>query len=560
MMNRKTHPRIILSFLIFVFLPAIAAGQEMTLLEKKDVIAIVNGEPITIEQFKRELAEAHKNAGEKGKGISKDGSELLRRIINAKLVVQEGKNIGLDALPEVKSNLDAYEKITLRDMLYAHPLRNIKVNEREVEKIYRKNMKEIKIKSVLIEKEEDAKELEKEIHRGGSYDNLIQKMIEEGKTKGDITDRYVKLMDLSSEISKVVSKMKAGEVSPLVKTGDYFTMMKIEEIRFHEIPEEREKARQEVIRQSNVKHLEKYKKGLWKKYVKVHKKTLNRVDYESEKPGFQKLLEDRRVVAEVMGEKPVTVGDLTKGIDEKFYHSVDESHKLKKFNKMKENVLKEILFKKIILKEAIRLKIDKHQEYLDKINDYQDSLIFGSFIRKVIYPEIIIDEKELRAYYSSHILDFTFPETITISSLVFKDRDSAESAFEKLNKGSDFYWIKSNAEGQVLQNPGEAPITLDREELSTHTMSEGMRKSVDGGKAGDYRFYADENGVFHVLRIWDMIPPKPRDFAEVKKTVWEKIFQEKADKLFAEWVEKLRVASDIEIFASGSQLLNFPGK
>ena len=81
-----------------------------------EALAIVNGEPITAEDLRRRVGSMHESMLEaESKVQGPDILGLLQRVINAKLIVQEAQNIGLDELPEVTSTLAMGRKETARE-------------------------------------------------------------------------------------------------------------------------------------------------------------------------------------------------------------------------------------------------------------------------------------------------------------------------------------------------------------------------------------------------------------------------------------------------------------
>jgi hypothetical protein len=75
-----------------------------------------------------------------------------------------------------------------------------------------------------------------------------------------------------------------------------------------------------------------------------------------------------------------------------------------------------------------------------------------------------------------------------ISNLVFEKRESAEKAILALKRGTDFQWVKANAEGQLDRNT-TGILDLDGKLLITRDFPEELRKVISGAKAGDFRLY-----------------------------------------------------------------------
>ena len=354
--------------------------------------------------------------------------------------------------------------------------------------------------------------------------------------------------DLSPEIAQVLSTMEAGSISPVIPVKTGFVILKVEDIRQNDNPEAKDRARRESLLQKREKALEEYNDALIKKYVKLNHKVLDGLDFESEEPGFEKLLKDQRVVAEIKGEKSISVGELTEYLRQQFFHGIQRAIESKKLNEKKLPILDEMLYKRVFRKEALRLGIDKTATYNNEVKEYEDSVIFGAFVQKAVAPDVKTDEEELKAYYRDHIGEYTYPEMIKINSLAFLKRGDAEDNIEKVRKGTDLQWLMANAEGQVDKGNNKDILNFEGRFLTTKDLPEGVRKSVSGAKPGDFRLYESPEGYFYVLAIQDVIPAKPQPFEEARKKIAKIVFDDKLKKAVEEWAEKLRAVSDVKVY------------
>ena len=178
-------------------------------------------------------------------------------------------------------------------------------------------------------------------------------------------------------------------------------------------------------------------------------------------------------------------------------------------------------------------------------------MVFGAFVRKAVVPDVKITDDELRAYHSEHIAEYTTPEMMRIDGLAFGKRADAESAIEKLRKGTEFQWLSANAEGQADKN-SKGLLRFEGKLLTTKDLPEGVQKAVSGGRSGDARLYADPKGYFYVLLLRDVLPAKPKPFEEARPEVTQKVFDQKLKKAMDDWTNKLRAASDIKIYLKES--------
>jgi len=278
----------------FLFLLMLTCGfaseKTLPIVEGEKVVALVNDEPITLKEFEQELKALPQAERDKNR------EALLKRLVNTRLIIQEAKRMGLQEIPELKDRVDVFSRVTLREDLMERHVKNIKPDEKEVEKVYKNSVKEWKIKSILFDKEEDAKEMEKAIKEGKDFDKTLKKFLADKKGRGETESQYLKGKDLLPEISQAVSKTEVGSISPILRIKAGFVILKVEGVRFPENPEAKAEARQAVLLKMQKESLVKYDKALKKKYAKVNEEVLKGLDFESKEPGFEKLLKDKRVV------------------------------------------------------------------------------------------------------------------------------------------------------------------------------------------------------------------------------------------------------------------------
>jgi parvulin-like peptidyl-prolyl isomerase len=538
--------RIILAGSLLLVSNGFGSEEKLPVIGGKRIVATVNDEVITLKEFKEELASLQEAGSKKGSQGKEEG-ELLKRLINARLIIQEARRMGLDELKELKERVEVFSRVTLREELIERYIKDIKPDEKEVEKAYRESIKMLKIKSILFEKEENAKKMEGEIKSGKDFDEVLKKFLADKLGKGSQEPEYLKAKDLLPPIAEAVSKMKVGTVSPVIPIDSRFFILKLEDIRFHDDPMAKEQARQEVLLKKQQEAVIQYDKDLKKKYVKVNEGLFKSLDFESKEPGFEKLLKDKRAVAEIKGENPITVGEFADYMKQQLFHGVERAVEGKKLNKKKNQILDEILQKRILRKEALRLGIDKTGGYKNKVKEYENSLIFGTFVQKAVAPDVKLKEEELKANYDEHIKEYTYPEMMKIVSLVFGKRDDAERAVANLRKGTNFQWMKENAEGQIDQET-KGVLNFDGRLLTTKDLPEGVQKAVTGAKTGDFRLYESPKNHFYVLYIQEEIPSKPQPYAEVREKIAKKIYNEKLTKAVEEYAGKLRAVSDVKIY------------
>jgi len=524
-----------------------AVAQDLPVVKGKKVVASIGGEPITLDELQGEIAGVKKELPAGQKVDRKQELEVLQRMITTRLIAQEARRIGLDALPEVKKTVESYGRVALREELVERLTKNVKADEKEVERIYRDSTREWKISALFWEKEEEAKGLEAALKKEKNFGELAKRLVEERKAKKAEVGIALKPKDMDPDLRAAVSGLAVGATSSVIRTKSGFVILRLEEVRTAEDPEARERARHIALTSARLEAVKAQDEALKKKYVTVRQDVLKSVDYESPTPGFEALLKDRRVVAEVKGEAPVTVGEMTQEMRYEFFHGVEGAAERKRLNAKKEQTLNGMLHRKVFRKEALRLGLDKTDSYRRKVQEHEIGTLFGAFMAKVIAPEIKVSEDELKAYYSSHMQEFTAPGMIRVRSLAFATRREAEGAVEKLKKGTEFQWLAAHAEGQVGKD-AKGPLTFDGRLVVTEELPDGVRKALAGAKAGESRLYAGPEGYFYALAVQEVVAAAPQPYEEARPAIAKKVAAEKPKKAVEEYADKLRALSEVKVY------------
>ena len=541
--------KLMLVCILIVAVHGIASAQKLPVIDGKKTIATVNYEPITLQEFNSAIAASHADRPGKKKAGSIVYSGILERMINKRLIVLEARNMGLDELPEITNTVKKYSQETLMQSLLMQYVKDIKADDDEVERLYKDAVKEWKMKTVMFAKEADAKKIEAEIKGGADFDAIMKKAVAEGIAEGG-EEEYLKDKDLTPAIARLVSKIEVGSISPIVsvpKKG--FIIFKLEGMHYpeKEDPEAMKRARLIALNQKRVQAAKGYYSDLKQRYAKINQKLLDSLDYESKEPGFDKLLQDKRVVVEIAGEDPITVEELSKALKKKFYHGVARAVERKKINKKKIEVLESMLEKRVLLKEALAQGIDKTESYKNRVKEYENSVIFGTFIKKAVEPEIKLKTKELKTYYKENSEKYMSPTMMRIKSLVFDKRNDAAEALDKLTKGTDFNWLSSHADGQVDKTK-KGLLKFEGTVLILSSLPEGVQKVVSGAKPGDFRLYESPDTHFYVLYIYHVVAPSLRPYEDVKSKIAKNIYEDKLKKEVGVWAAKLKEYYPVTIY------------
>jgi peptidyl-prolyl cis-trans isomerase C len=537
--------------------PSIAApAAALPEVDGRPVVAKVNDEPITLEEVFTALETVHEEMADPGGAVArKDPSEIVERLINVRLVVQEARVIGLDEREEFLNSQREYRLLVLRNLLFAETLRKIAVpDEKRVDRRYREAIEEVRVRSLLIPEEADALAFEAALDEGRDFDAIADELVEAGKASQGDSDRFMPIAHLFTEVQEALLDMKPGDVSAAVEISMGWAMLKLLDERIPEDPEERERARTEVLTAQRQEAIRYRAESLKKRYVTIDRELMQDLDYDAGSSAIRAYLADTRVVAEVDGADPVSVAELTSALQKKFFHGADRAAEKGLLNNKAGEVLSEILDRRVVIREAERLKLDETPEYRRRMGEFEDGLLFSAFVAKVIEPDLKTDEAELRAYMQAHIDEYTYPGMYRLESLAFGDRADAQEALAKLRRGADLSWVRSNTPGQLPAGTDDSLLNLRGNLVVSAAIPDDVLALISGAEKGEYRFLEEPDGPYYVIFIRDIMPDSTRPFDDAKQDLAKAVYIEKREQAVADYASQLREASEIEIYAEGEAL------
>lgn len=537
--------------------PPPAAPAVLPVVDGVRAVAVVNGAPISLEEVERQLATLHMQSEEADAAApaSQDPSALLDRMITAKLIAQEARAAGFDDDPEFGQAVAEVKRSITRDMLIARQTANLKPDPAVVERYTRDYTREYTMGSVFFKREKDAQEFEARIKAGGEFFKTAKAARDAGKATGPDGPQKHRESELLPSVAKLLGILKPGQTGPVMQSTKEWAVIHLVAVSYPQDPGARAEATAKALELKREAAIETYSAALRARYATVDEKLLASLDY-AKKGAVAELAKDTRPVATIKGDAPVTVAELTQGMQRRYFHGADKaaSDPTKRINDEKKPVLEDTLNRRVIVLEGKAAKIEETKEFKERLARAEDQLLFEMYVKRAILPEVKIPEAEVKAYYEKHQKDYTTPEMVQLDSLGFTNRADAQDAFTKLQKGADWNWLKTNAKG-LLSAKEAAEHGLSGGLVVMGTLSPAVQKAVKGARAGDYRFYEESaSGPFLVLAVRDLRPSQVQKLEAVKKPISEKVYAEQLAKTLEKTAAELRKSSEVKVYATGDGL------
>jgi peptidyl-prolyl cis-trans isomerase C len=247
--------------------PAQAAQPAQPL--KDPVVATVNGQPIRLSEL--EVAQQSLPQQYRNMPLQAVFPALLDRIIDSKLVVQEGKKSKVTEDPAFKKRMAFVEDQVLQDFWIQREIAR-QVTAEKLQKRYEERLKqmpteeEVHARHILVSTEDEAKALIAEIKKGAAFDKLAKEKSTDkasGAEGGDLG--WFKKSDMVKEFADAAFNLKKGELTETpVKTQFGYHVIKVEDRRKAPPPAFEEMAdqlKEEMAREAVTAQLDQLRSG-----------------------------------------------------------------------------------------------------------------------------------------------------------------------------------------------------------------------------------------------------------------------------------------------------------
>ncbi|MCM0080977.1 peptidylprolyl isomerase [Geomonas sp. Red32] len=197
------------------------------------VIAEVNGEKITDQDFYREqenLPPYLKPMTETPEGRK----EMLDTMVVRDLIIQQAKKDGIDKSEAVAAKLeDLKKRVIVEAYLKKKVEESASLSDTELKDFYNKNIdkfktgEQIKASHILVKDEAQAKDIEKQLKAGASFEDLAKKYSQDGAAQkgGDLG--WFGRGSMIPDFENVAFGLKEGQVSGIVKTKFGYHIIKL---------------------------------------------------------------------------------------------------------------------------------------------------------------------------------------------------------------------------------------------------------------------------------------------------------------------------------------------
>jgi len=202
------------------------------------------------------------------------------------------------------------------------------------------------------------------------------------------------------------------------------------------------------------------------------------------------------------------------------------------------------------LKEAVQQQGMSWEEYRKQL---REEIMRNQIIAQEVRSQVSVTESDFEKYYQNHLDDFIEPPRVRIEQMFFpfppgatpeakaETISRAEEAYKRIKSGDDFQKIA--VEYNLAKENGSSDLGyFNKGELMAPLEDAAFNVAIGGIS----RVISVEKGCF-IIRVLDRLDVKTKSIEEVQDELYNKIYRQKMEKKFKEWIEELHNNAYIEI-------------
>jgi peptidyl-prolyl cis-trans isomerase SurA len=220
-----------------------------------------------------------------------------------------------------------------------------------------------------------------------------------------------------------------------------------------------------------------------------------------------------------------------------------------------QNAIERVKQKNSLTEEAMAADLARQGITLESLKkSIRDQMLRGRLVNVAVRSKIVITREDARAYFDSHPEEFrgekkvhlwnimtTTPE-FAFEAEIKAARDQMEKVLARLASGESFHVIARELAAQ------KGPLVAnDIGVFRYDVLSPELQDAVGDLQEGEHTGLLDTDNGFQVFYVHKIEAGGGKEFDKVVSEIQEKLFNERVDKRFEEWLNELREKSHIQI-------------
>ncbi len=220
----------------------------------------------------------------------------------------------------------------------------------------------------------------------------------------------------------------------------------------------------------------------------------------------------------------------------------------------KQKFLDELIKRELIYQHALRMRLNKNKEYLDKMREFEKMTLVSMVLKKEVEEKSFVDDSEAREFFDQNADKFTIGSQLKASHILVEKEETAKEINERIKNGESFAKLAK----ELSLDKGSADKGGDLGYFSSGKMVPEFEQALLRLKPGEVSEPVRTRFGFHIIKLTDIKKGKPADFEQSKDSIKRQLLAEKKKKLFDSYIEKLKGDFDVVTVEENLSTITLP--
>ncbi len=555
---KKATVLVLFGILVLALLSGCATKKE------GKAVAIVGDRAITVEDLEKEWGAASRIII-KGVPELQRRKELVDKLIGDQVVILEAYKEGLDNAVESDTMFAQQKGRILLNVLYQKEIADkAKVTESETRKEYEMMQQEVHASHILVETEEEADEIYKQLKGEADFGELAKEKSIDPSAKDNAGDLgFFQWGRMVPEFQEAAFKMKEGEISRPVKTKYGWHVIKLIERRDVEQPPFEEAKRlieNQLGRAKKEKRVEEYYEKLKKEVgFKIDEEALTllmskRQEVPPDTLGLRKTGDLLDIESLSPEEREMTLftyrgGEVKVETFAKQFNEIPQPYRPRLSDREELGKLAfQTLVRDLLMEVAEEKNLEESEEFQEQWSGLKEQEMATRMKNEVILKGVGISDDEIQSYYGRHQDRFTIQPQVKVREILVQTEEEAEDVLKQLRMGADFASLATDKTIRTYaKNSGGDLGSFTRARYPE--LFDAATEMKKGSLGGPIKIRDRQLGeAYAVIKLEDKTEKKVQPLEEVKDRVVKMARQEKDNNIYKNWVDNAKARYKIEIY------------
>ena len=530
--------------LSLVLVPVGAPGQASPAAPEPGVVAMVNGEPVYLEDLKRLLEQVHSGAAEAPRS-KPDLDRLMFRLVNDTLLAQEARAMGMDEEDPIPARVAARrESLAVARLEKEEITSRAEATDEEIRLAFETEYRRITFRILTVRERDKAEALRRQVEEGADFGAVAKESsVDPYGPKGGLVENLARI-DTPHELAATVFALQPGALAGPVVTRIGYSVVRVESFAAAD-PARLTELEPSLRTLVQLRKADALRADLGTRLRAAHEVVIDQAALAAIVPErlpdgrLMPKIEDPDAVVARVGARTVTARRLGQALGLRWGGVANEEAA----RAAETIVLDRLVQTELMTAEALARGYGDTPDARRVLHAAETQLVASRYQSEVVAGEVRVTPEETAAWYERHKESYHRPPRLRLRQVTVATEAEARRIAALVRQGTDVAWLARQHSTDGYKSAGG-----DRGWVTPKATGEALEAALFEAKAGDVLGPNPAAEGFTVVRVEAREEQGIYDFKEISGNVRKAVEDDKLQQAIHAVIQKLRSRSKIEVY------------